>query len=226
MGRRFSVQVALAPGGSGAGNGVPMTRADDMGPCEILGTCPMIVHPSPSGGRTGNESFVESSAYVFRLSSSAGMVKSWVFGVASGATNPALAVPAVRWTADAQRAPAPGERAASSQARKCRAELDDRRRLDGQARGSSWWTGDLGRDVVRRKHLHVRRHSPQLFARSARLELTGTVRRTENAYSTTCLGSIGISRAVFSPRCSALNCRVTVPQQRSYWFCQSVMNMS
>lgn len=68
-----------------------MTRADGTGPCEILGPCPMTVHPSPSGGSTGNESFVESSTYVFTVSSSAGMVKSRAFGVASCATNPALA---------------------------------------------------------------------------------------------------------------------------------------
>lgn len=52
--------------------------------------------------------------------------------------------------------PVPGERAASSQARKRRAEVDDRCGLGRQARGSSWWTGDLGRDLVYQEHLPVR----------------------------------------------------------------------
>jgi hypothetical protein len=46
------------------------------------------------------------------------------------------------------------------------------------------------------------------------------------AYSRACRGSTGISRAAFSARSSAFICRPAVPQQRSYWFCQSVMNVS
>ena len=46
------------------------------------------------------------------------------------------------------------------------------------------------------------------------------------AYSRACLGSIGISRAAPSARCFAFRPIVEVPQQRSYWFCQSVRNAS
>jgi hypothetical protein len=38
-------QVTLAPSGSGAGSGVPITGTDGMGPCEILAPCPISRTP-------------------------------------------------------------------------------------------------------------------------------------------------------------------------------------
>lgn len=93
------------------------------------------------------------------------------------------------------------------------------------AHGSSWRTGDLGRDLVYQEHLHVRTPPTPTISQTSQVGAHWPI-RTENAYSRTCLGSIGISRAVFSARFSALNCRAAVPQQRSYWFCQSAMNVS
>lgn len=81
------------------------------------------------------------------------------------------------------------------------------------------------------------RHGPAAGAPRTRVIIPGQSRERRspahrgdraagNAYSLTCFGSIGISRAVFSARFSAPSFSVAVPQQRSYWFCQSVMNAS
>ncbi|MFF1311283.1 hypothetical protein ACFVZL_10625 [Streptomyces sp. NPDC058320] len=82
--------MTLTPNSDGPGAPAVCQSAGDRSTWSHSSTGPpcRTVPPSPSGDSTANESFVESSTYVFTGPSSAGTVKNRAFGIASCATNP------------------------------------------------------------------------------------------------------------------------------------------